>query len=832
MSTPTQRIFFRRFRFRLLVGYALLLVASWLFTAFNPPSPSPFPVRPVDSGNADFLILMDPLHESSAAVQTLALDLQAKGFRIEMPVLPGLNQPRSNPGGFGGIASRLDLQPPGPVVIANGQAGAVALHLAARSTDTVRALVLVDASGVQEFSLLGEHHLNYSLYALSDLALTLVDRLLPHFGQIPDWDLTRSQLNVLRASDRRTLRPLIETIPHPVLIVQYPSREEERFQAREHARILPQSQFIPLEGSTPLTPVVLEFMKDLQAGRVPGRTAALPHRVEDSRAMFNAGDRPRTKGLSLALLLTVIALATLVTEDVTGAITGLMIANGTLSWTQGVGACLVGILFGDYLLFWAGRRWGRPALSRVPLRWMIDPPALRETEQWFSRHAEKAILISRFVPGTRLPAYVAAGILGVPVKQFTAWFVLAAVIWTPLFVSIAMLLSGQALEWIDRYHHTAPALLIGGVLVYLILTHILLPSFNWRGRRKLLGKWRRLTRPEYWPAPVIYLPVWTYLVGRGFRRGNRFLDFTACNPCIPGSGIVEESKTAILDQIREREAIADYITLSPGRSLSERVEALDHFFHQQGETYPLVLKPDAGQRGSQVLIAKNREDILTPLRSKPRETWIVQRYIPGEEFGVFYIRDPDQDTGFIFGLTRKVFPEIRGDGSRSIEDLILADDRAVCQYRMYAQAFGERIYGIPEAGTRIPLTEVGNHARGTQFLEGRDLITPQLESAVDRIAKSLPGFYFGRFDLRVPSEEDLKAGLNLKLIELNGLTSEATNLYDFRYQYREMVRILLKQWQWACHIGRMNRLRGHPLYPLSRILRDYDHFRKKHIAGL
>lgn len=462
---------------------------------------------------------------------------------------------------------------------------------------------------------------------------------------------------------------------------------------------------------------------------------------------------------------------------------------------------------------------------------LIAPMALRETEEWLSRHAEKAILISRFVPGTRLPAYVAAGILGVPIKRFTAWFVFAGAVWTPLFVSLSVLLSGQALGWIDRYHHTAPALLIGGVLLYVLINHILLPSFNWRGRRKLLGKGRRLTRPEYWPAALFYVPIYVYLIGRCFRRGNRFLDFTACNPCIPGSGIVEESKSAILDQIREREAIADYVVLSPTQSLDDRIEVIDHFLQSQGGTFPLVIKPDAGQRGSQVLIADDRDHVLAALRANPEEPWIVQRYIPGKEFGVFYIRDPEQEAGVIFGLTRKAFPELRGDGIRSIEELILADSRTVCQYRMFIQSLGERIYEIPDEGTSITLTQIGNHARGTQFFEGRDLITPELESAIDRIAKSLPGFYFGRFDLRVPSEEDLKAGKNLKLIELNGLTSESTNLYDLRYHYREMVWILLTQWQWACHIGRVNRHRGQSVYPLSKILRDYDYFRKKHSAN-
>jgi membrane protein DedA with SNARE-associated domain len=832
MSTQSQRSFFLRFRFRLLVGYVLLLGLSWMFTALRSPPLHSKLQASGDSGAADFLILSDPLHESAAALKILAAHLRDQGYRVQQPGIPGINQVIRESGGFKDIADRLSLPTPAPILIANGQAGAVALHMAARSADSVEALVLVDASGVQEFILMGEYHLNYALYALSDMALSVFNRLVPHFGLFTDLELTRSQLNVLRYSDRRTLRPLIDTITQPVLIIQYADRENENFQAREHARLLPQSHFITLQAPVPLDPSLRDFMEALRSGEAVTRPGAPAHRLEDSQAAFDSSHRPWAEGGALILLLSVIALATLVTEDITCAITGLMIANGNLSWVQGVGACLSGILFGDYLLFWAGHRWGRPALNRIPLRWMIDPMALRETEEWFSRHAEKAIFISRFVPGTRLPAYVAAGILGVPVKRFTAWFVLAGVIWTPLFVSLSVLLAEQALDWIDRFHHTAPALLVSGVAVYLLLTQILLPSFNWRGRRKLLGKWKRFIRPEYWPASILYAPILAYLCGRCFRKGNRFLDFTACNPCIPGSGIVEESKTAILDRIQDRNAIAPYRAIPTDLSLEDRIRVMDQFIQERNLTFPVVLKPDTGQRGHQVLIADDREQLTAMLRSKPDITWILQSYISGSEFGIFYIRDPRQETGFIFGITRKAFPQVIGDGTRLLEDLILAHERGVCQYRMFARAFAEQLYDIPEEGARISLTQVGNHARGTQFLEGRDLITPKLEACIEHIAQSIPGYYFGRFDIRCPSEEDLRLGENISLIELNGLTSESTNLYDSRYHYREMVWILLKQWQWACHVGRINRLRGQALYPFTTILKDYDQFRKKHIAAL
>lgn len=831
MATPTQKSFLTRHRLKLVGGYLLLLALSWLTQAGLRPAPSPpLDMTPGFPGR-DLLVLVDPIDPSAEALLRSVRDLMDDGYGVRAPLLPGINRADGPVRDLRELADSIPPRGFPETVIANGQAGDVALHYTAARPERVRGLVLVNAEGVQEFSLLGEYHLNHGLYVVSDAALTLFDRLAPHFGLWPRLGLRRAQVELLRRSDRRELRPLFSEITHPALIIQHAGDEEQRFQALEHARLLPQSRHVALAASESMGPGLESFLKALEGEGGVSRENAPMERLTVAGRAFDAGSRPRPSGHRLMLILFALALATLITEDLTCAVTGLMIASGTLTWAQGVGACLSGILFGDYLLFLAGRIWGRPALNRVPLRWMIDPVTLRETEEWFNEKAGKAILISRCLPGTRLPAYVAAGILGVPVRIFTAWFVLAGLIWTPLFVTVSAALSSQALEWIDRYHHTAPALLVAGVLLYLLFTHVLLPACNRRGRRKLYGKWQRLRRPEYWPPLIFYLPVGVCLLLRSFRKGNRFMDFTACNPCIRGGGVVEESKTGILDQIAEREAIAPYRKLPRAWPAEKKEAAVREFQTEHGVGYPLVLKPDAGQRGAHVAIVRDAERMRAILQTA-RGGWMAQEYIPGEEYGLFFIRTPEEDRGFIYGITGKAFPSLIGDGIRNLEDLILDDDRAVCQAGMHMRHHAERLYEVPAAGDRIPLTDVGNHARGTVFLEKTHLATPELGDAVNRIADSLPGFHFGRFDLRVPSEEDLGSGRNLKIIELNGVTSESTNMYDPDKRYPEMLRILLGQWKWASRIGKQQRLQGAKLYPMSKILKDYDRQRKRENAYL
>ena len=83
----------------------------------------------------------------------------------------------------------------------------------------------------------------------------------------------------------------------------------------------------------------------------------------------------------------------------------------------------------------------------------------------------------------------------------------------------------------------------------------------------------------------------------------------------------------------------------------------------------------------------------------------------------------------------------------------------------------------------------------------------ELEAAIDRLSRDIRGFYFGRYDLRAENFAELGAG-NFKIIELNGVTSESTNIYDPRYTLIDAYRILFAQWRIAFRIGRANTSAG------------------------
>ena len=130
----------------------------------------------------------------------------------------------------------------------------------------------------------------------------------------------------------------------------------------------------------------------------------------------------------------------------------------------------------------------------------------------------------------------------------------------------------------------------------------------------------------------------------------------------------------------------------------------------------------------------------------------------------------------------------------------------------------------------MSLAFAGNHCQGTQFRDGSHLITPALENAIDSIARHIPGFFIGRFDVRYPKREDLAAGRNLGIVEVNGATSESTNMYDPSWSLFSTYRTLFRQWLLLYQIGGANQRLGHAATSIPDLLRlVWSHYRQRRV---
>jgi membrane protein DedA with SNARE-associated domain/pimeloyl-ACP methyl ester carboxylesterase len=711
--------------------------------------------------------------------------------------------------------------------------GSVALEFADLAPSRVQSITLISSVGPVEYEWLGDPVLNHALYGVQLALITAVQELVPHFGIM---DISRYNEAYARSfwdTDQRNLRDILQDYREPLLILH---GQDDFFEpvggAKESNRLVPQSEIAlfpghlrPITDSAQIAPYIHDFVDRAQHGLAKVKADADPARLAQSLQSMSAPDR--AGGGYEMMILVLLALATFLAEDLTCIAAGLLVARGVLGFWMASFACFVGIYAGDLLLYAAGRWFGRPMLRYAPFRWWIKESDLWRLSESFDRRGVWLIFISRFIPASRLPLFLGAGILHYSFLRMALALLVAGGLWTPPFVGAAYLVGQQMLAWVERYEKAAFYVLVAVVFLLVALVHVVLPLCTWRGRRLWLSRWRRCTRWEFWPWWLLYAPVFGYVLRLAFKHRGLTV-FTCANPALPAGGFVEESKSAILHGLAGAgPAVARWKLLAadvPDAPVA-RIQELDTWMAAQGLAWPVVLKPDIGERGQGVAICRSRERAARYLEGNPAAI-IAQEYVPGVEYGVFYYRRPGEASGHIFSITDKRFPSVTGDGRHNLERLILADDRAVCSARFFLARYAPRLLEIPPAGEVVPLVELGTHCRGSLFLDGTaELATPELTAAIDAISQKFEGFYFGRYDIRCPSADDLRAGRNLRVIELNGATSEATAIYDPRSTLFKAWRTLGRQWRLCYEIGAANRDRGAKPFPLRLALRAFIHSR-------
>ncbi len=557
------------------------------------------------------------------------------------------------------------------------------------------------------------------------------------------------------------------------------------------------------------------FIDRVEDGTAIVRAAADPARVVAAQPPFDPSTVPPKTGFSLFVVLALISLATLASEDLATISAGLMVARGSITFLQGTAAAFVGIFVGDVLLFLVGRFLGAPALTRAPLKWFVRTADVERSRVWFRHQGPWLVLLSRFVPGTRLPTYVAAGALRMSLLTFAFWFLLASLLWTPALVALSMVFGTELSRLLGP---DAPAVWpwLLGVGLFVVALRLLLKLATYRGRCLLLSRWRRITEWEFWPVWLFYIPVVLYIVYLGIKHRCLTL-FTAANPALPDGGFAGESKAAMLRGL-PAEVIARFDLVPATLSPEDRSARARAFMEREQLTFPIVVKPDVGERGDGVTIVHHARQLDEQLAAADRDI-LVQEYVSGVEIGVFYYRMPGEDAGRIFGVTEKRLQSVTGDGEATLETLILRDERAMRQAPLFLRRHCRELLDVPAAGKSVPLGELGNHCQGAVFLDGRRYITANLAAAIDRISRAYQGFYIGRYDVRAPSEEDLLRGRALTVLELNGVSSEATNIYDPSNRLRQAYATLFEQWRIAFTIAAANQRAGASPMPLSAFLK-------------
>lgn len=284
-------------------------------------------------------------------------------------------------------------------------------------------------------------------------------------------------------------------------------------------------------------------------------------------------------------------------------------------------------------------------------------------------------------------------------------------------------------------------------------------------------------------------------------------------------GMFGESKFDVLDKIPSR-----YVPKTVRIRSSETGENALRAIAREGFRFPLILKPDLGERGFMVERINNENDV-SEYMSRVRCDFLVQELVDLPlEFGIFYTRFPHKAEGKVTSVVMKEMLTVVGDGKTSLQELILKIDRARLQWPILKSKFDGRLGEIPGIGERIELISIGNHCLGTTFLDGSHLINDRLSATFDAISKKIPGFYFGRFDLRCSSVEDLYDG-KIQIMELNGCGAEPAHIYQPGYSLPKALSVLFRHWRNIFIIANENKKRGTPYVSLKDAMLHYKKFK-------
>lgn len=508
----------------------------------------------------------------------------------------------------------------------------------------------------------------------------------------------------------------------------------------------------------------------------------------------------------------------LVQEDAAIMAVALLTVEGVTQYFAALSGLIMGIVIWDIGLYGFGALIA-PWLVRTGI---LQPWRLRRFGAWVEDHLFTSIIIVRFVPGTRLPAYMGAGLLHPTARRFFFLAMLISVLWVYLLFHLVLQVGELTFPLLGDHRWFAAV-----AIILLLLT----------AQAVLLRKKKPLASDEappcswfeFWPAWLFYPPVVAYYLWLALRYRSLTL-FSCANPAIYTGGFLGESKAQILDLITgtARNFLPAYGRVRRTESPTDTLAEAGKVLREKGIPLPCVAKPDRGERGRNVQRIPDHQALEAYVHAFPEgETILLQALVDApREAGVFYYRHPDEVEGHLFSITLKAFPQVTGNGRQTLRDLIQADPRAEAIAHKYFALHAENLDCVLPPDEPYPLVFRGNHCQGAIFRDGEHLATPELKAVFDEIVEGMEGFYFGRFDVRYQDDAAFMRGEDFEIIEVNGAAAEATHIWDARCTLREAYRTLFRQFAILFSISAANRKRGcRPCGPVA-VLREIWKFRQ------
>ncbi|MEO1517255.1 MAG: hypothetical protein AAFV95_19675 [Bacteroidota bacterium] len=312
----------------------------------------------------------------------------------------------------------------------------------------------------------------------------------------------------------------------------------------------------------------------------------------------------------------------------------------------------------------------------------------------------------------------------------------------------------------------------------------------------------KLMNWEYWPIYIVNIPVIFFWLYYALRARSLFF-FSAANPAIETGGVLGESKINILRRIPQR-AIPITVFIPSGTPYETAHEQMT----SAGLDFPIIAKPNVGERGFLVAKLQTADELKAYVEAHQLD-FLLQEFVAWpEEVSIMYHRFPEADKGQITSVCVKEMLKVCGDGRSSVRELMAAKDRARLQVERFTSENHPLLSKVPAVGEWVELEPIGNHSRGTMFLNGNHHIDEALRAVIDQMGQGMEDIFYGRFDMKCESIEALKQGRHFKVLEFNGIASEPAHIYDPSYPIWKKYRDIFQHWGIIYRISQVQRQRG------------------------
>ena len=302
-----------------------------------------------------------------------------------------------------------------------------------------------------------------------------------------------------------------------------------------------------------------------------------------------------------------------------------------------------------------------------------------------------------------------------------------------------------------------------------------------------VSEFKRKIHHENWPTPIFYAPVIIYYLYNSIKH-RKFNYFTAVNPGLETGGLCGFSKYKSFE-LAPASLVPTTILLDQKEFTTKE---LDLLISNAGLSFPMILKPDQGERGFLVSKVNNLDETASLLRGRSSKIkFLLQEYVEGPlELGVFLIKK--NGSWKVSSITSKNFLSVEGNGADPLKDLINRDEKAKKFFK--ENTFNDLdLNSVPGPGDRIILEPIGNHCRGTDFVDECNKIDESMDKIFNDTLQDLSGVRYCRIDMRARSWAAVKIG-EFKIMEINGVSAEPGHIYDPSVPLLQAYKDLFYHW--------------------------------------